>query len=376
MRMRALEPVATTEMQDHSPFDYAQTQQALADVCEQLDDAQFVAVDTEFVRESTYFPKLCLIQLATDKLTACIDCLADLDLTPLLAQLLDRDVTWIVHSGRQDIEVVWHAAGTKPAQVYDTQIAAGLLGEAPQVGLRELLRSTLGVEIGKAFTRTNWAKRPLDAGAIDYAIDDVRHLLPLWRELAERLESRGRLAWFLEDCARALEAPLEPDLMTLYQRTKGTGRLDRLGIKAALSLLSWREDRAKRVDRPRRWVLADETLVAIAAQRPRSLAELHNVDGLTERVVAKSGDALLTAVMSSSDLRFDEEPPAFSANLDPKRLKSLQARVRDCASRLGIEPEVLAAKRDIAACMMGSPPTHLVSGWRAEHLHLPVADMG
>lgn len=362
-------------MQTHSPFEFVEDQQTLAQVCELLDGADLVAVDTEFVRESTYFAKLCLIQLATDKLVTCIDCLAAIDPTPLFARLLDPNITWIVHSGRQDLEVVWHATGAKPARVYDTQIAAALLGEPPQIGLREILAASLRVEIGKSLTRTNWAKRPLGSAALEYALDDVRYLLDLWRSLSQRLVSVHRLDWFIEDCNRALETSLEPDLPTLFQRTKGTGRLREQSVNAALALLDWREERARRADRPRRWILSDETLVALAARRPRNLAELKEIEGLAEGTLNKSGNAILAAIASSDASPYTELPvERDAARPDAGLLKSLQSQVRECASRLGIEPEVLAAKRDMTACVLGSPPDRLTSGWRAEHLQLPTSD--
>jgi ribonuclease D len=358
-------------MQTHSPFRLVEDQRKLAQICELLDDTGLVALDTEFVRESTYFPKLCLIQLATDKFVACVDCLAPLDLSPLFGRLLDSNITWIVHSGRQDIEVVWHMAGAKPARVLDTQIAAALLGLPPQIGLREILHSTLGVEIGKAMTRTNWAKRPLGADALDYALDDVRHLPELWRRLSQRLAAMERLEWCFEDCDRALEVPLEPDLAALFQRTKGTGRLRTESIHAALALLDWREALARRADRPRRWVLADETLVALAARRPRNLEELREIDGLPERTIAKNGESILAAIAAAQDPRFTEIPIERSTlRPDAAQLKEIQRQVRACAQRLGIEPEVLAARRDLVATVQGSPPERLRAGWRAAQLQL------
>lgn len=359
------------EMQTQSPFRLVEDQRKLAQLCELLDDTGLVAVDTEFVRESTYFPKLCLIQLATDKLVACIDCLARVDLAPLFERLLDSNITWIVHSGRQDIEVVWHSAGAKPACVLDTQIAAALLGEPPQVGLREILQSTLGVEIGKAMTRTNWAKRPLGQDALDYALDDVRHLPELWRRLSRRLEELERLEWCLEDCQRALDVPLEPELAALFQRTKGADRLRADSAHAAVALLEWREALARRADRPRRWILADEVLVALAARRPRSLAQLREIEGLSERTITKSGESILGAIAASHDRRFAEiSTERSTARPDAAQLNSMQAQVRACAQRLGIEPEILAAKRDLVATVLGSPPERLRSGWRAAQLRL------
>ncbi|HMB73988.1 MAG TPA: ribonuclease D, partial [Gammaproteobacteria bacterium] len=201
------------------------TAAALDSLCGTLEAADLVALDTEFVRESTYFAELCLIQLATDKLVVCVDCRAGPDLGVFLGHLLDPRLRLVAHSGRQDIELLQQTAGTVPARLIDTQIAAGLLGHPPQIGLRELLIARLDIEIEKTLARTDWRKRPIGRSELEYAATDVLHLNALWRSLAEELHEKGRMQWFEEDCARALTVELDPSLTTLYQRTRGTGRL-------------------------------------------------------------------------------------------------------------------------------------------------------
>ena len=161
----------------------------LGELAAAVAEAPIVAVDTEFVRESTYFPTLCLVQLATDKVTACVDCLADLDLEPLLEVLLAPERSWVLHSARQDLEVLWHRFGRQPSRLLDTQVAAALVGFAPQLGLRDLVAEMLGIQLDKSHTRTDWRRRPLANAALNYAIDDVRYLLPAWERL--RAEARG-----------------------------------------------------------------------------------------------------------------------------------------------------------------------------------------
>ncbi|HSG63642.1 MAG TPA: ribonuclease D, partial [Gammaproteobacteria bacterium] len=170
-----------------------------------------LGIDTEFVRERTYYPQLCLLQIASPRSIACIDCLAPIDLPMLLDRLLREDCTWIVHSSRQDLEVIHQHAAQLPAHLIDTQVAAGIVGYPPQIGLQDLLADVLGVRLDKEYTRTDWSIRPLPAAAVAYARDDVRSLLALWEALAERLDALGRRDWVEQDCAFLLrQAPIAP----------------------------------------------------------------------------------------------------------------------------------------------------------------------
>ncbi len=161
---------------------FINTDRMLAEFLEETSAEPLLALDTEFVREKTYYPKLCLIQIATPVLTVCIDCLAPMNLAPLFTALFTNDRTWILHSARQDLEVMYLQDNRSPVNLIDTQIAAALLDYAPQIGLQALLAEELGVELEKEHTRADWSRRPLPDGALQYALDDVRYLLPLWRE--------------------------------------------------------------------------------------------------------------------------------------------------------------------------------------------------
>lgn len=341
-------------------------------LCARLAGTDTIALDTEFVRESTYFAQLCLIQVGTDAELACVDCVAPIELKPLFTVLLGDTVTWVVHSAKQDLEVVWHAAGKLPSRLIDTQIAAALLGYPPQIGLQDIVRDVLGIELDKTHTRTNWKRRPLHSHELDYAADDVRHLLPLWRELEARLVARGREAWFHEDCRRLLTQPIEADTAALYARLKGSGRLPASAIPAALALLAWREQQARRVNRPRRWIISDEVVVALARLPALTRDELRTIPGLAPRTAARSGEAIIDAIASAGNPEVQRLAAELlpSTRPDPERLRSLRKLVSDKARSLGIEPEVIAARKDLAAATLGKPPPQLASGWRAELLDL------
>ena len=225
---------------------WIETDAALASLIDALAESSIVAVDTEFVREKTYYPQLCLIQVATRKHAACIDCLAPVSLEPLYATLFRPDCTWVLHSARQDLEVIWQRTGRLPPRLVDTQIAAALLGWPPQIGLEGLLERALRVELGESYARTDWSRRPLPPEAVNYALEDVRHLLPAWDVLEQELARLGRLEWLHEDCARALAERPVTDATTVWSRLKGVHALAPPAACAALELVRWRERAAHR----------------------------------------------------------------------------------------------------------------------------------
>ena len=342
---------------------------ALAKLLDSISDEEILALDTEFVRERTYYPKLCLVQIATSDVAACVDCLADMPLEPLFDSIL-ADRTWLLHSARQDLEVLQRHTTKLPSRLIDTQIAAGLLGCAPQIGLGDLLSDVLGVKLDKAYARTNWAKRPLPEAAVHYALDDVRYLPTLWQKLIRELDQRERLAWLEEDCASALSTPPVTPTATLWSRLKGVGSLNDNARCASLALVEWRETCAQTLDRPRRWVLADDVLLRVAAAEPTDRKALAAVPEMPPRLVERFGDEILGAIAAS-------RTPANMARVrermekprpDKNGLKLLQERARARAQELGIEPEVLATRKELIDILTGATTDGGNTGWRREEL--------
>ena len=341
---------------------------ALARLVAALASTSIAAVDTEFVREKTYYPQLCLIQIATSEQVACIDCLATLDLTPLYAEIFRPGFTWVVHSASQDLEVVWQRTQRMPPRLIDTQVAAALLGYPPQVGLEGLLQRTLGVELGESFARTDWSRRPLPEAPLRYALDDVRHLLSAWQRLDADLERLGRRDWLHEDCERVLAERPVADPIAVWSRLKGVHGLSFPSQCAALALVRWREAAAQRSDRPRRWLLADEVLLAIAAALPSDADALGAF--VQPKFVARNASTVLSAISSRADTEIQAEVNANAAQAAPDKnvVKTLQEQVRQRAAVLGIEPEILATRRDLVAVALGTLPPRLRTGWRATEL--------
>jgi ribonuclease D len=347
---------------------------ALARLVANLSDASIAAIDTEFVREKTYYPQLCLIQVASGTEVACIDCLAGLDLEPLHARLFAPGFTWVLHSARQDLEVVFQLAHRMPPRLVDTQVAAALTGYPPQIGLEGLLKRALGIELGESFARTDWSRRPLPEAALRYALDDVRYLLAAWERLDAELGRLGRRDWLVEECEHMLAEQPVADTRAIWSRLKGVHGLPFPSQCAALALVRWREAAAQKSDRPRRWLLADEILVAIASALPRDAAALDTL--APTKFIARSAPAILAALASRDDLGVQAEVRANAAQAMPGRalVKALQERVRERAGELGIEPEILATKRDLVAVALGTPPDHLRTGWRSRELSAVLVD--
>src|SRR5215469_11566836 len=177
------------------PYLYVDTPQALESLCARLRGQPWIAVDTEFMRERTYYPELCLVQVATDEVVACVDPLALPSLEPLLKLLLDERMVKVLHAARQDLEIFFHLSGKVPQPVFDTQVAARFLGLPDQVGYGAAVQSLLGITLDKSHARTDWARRPLPPAALDYAADDVRHLRELYHRMQAELAARGRADW-------------------------------------------------------------------------------------------------------------------------------------------------------------------------------------
>jgi ribonuclease D len=341
---------------------------ALARLVAVLGETSIAAIDTEFVREKTYYPQLCLIQVAAAGQVACIDCLASLDLAPLYARLFDPDFTWVLHSARQDLEVIFQRTGRMPPRLIDTQIAAAFTGYPPQVGLEGLLKRALEVELGESFARTDWSRRPLPEPALRYALDDVRYLLAAWDKLDAELRRLGRREWLTEDCSRTLAEQPVADTTAVWSRIKGVHGLPFAAQCAALALVRWREAAARSSDRPRRWLLADDVLLAIAAALPSDAAALAEL--APSKFIVRSAPAILAAIAARTapELQAEVRANAVQAVPDKTLVKSLQERVRQRAAALGIEPEILATKRDLVGVALNDPPDHLREGWRAREL--------
>lgn len=329
-----------------------------------LEARQRIGVDTEFMREKTYFAQLCLVQVATADRIYCVDPLAASEQDEFWQVLLARD--WVVHSARQDIEVIWQTAGTMPTAIFDTQIAAGLLGYPAQMGYAGLVQELFDIEMDKSHTRADWTRRPLEEAWLQYAAEDVEYLLPAYEVLCDRLESAGRLEWARQDA----EMLLDPGLYEVadgqaIDRLKGARNFRGRRRAAAARLADWREAEAIRRDRPRQWIARDNVLLDIAHQLPESAEELAAIDGVPTKLVSRVGKDLLAAVAASAEDANEYNPPRPPTEQQKALLKTMQARVSACADGLGLAAETIASKRELAAIIIsGSRESRVFRGWR------------
>jgi ribonuclease D len=341
---------------------------ALQELTTYLESCARVSLDTEFLRERTYRAELCLIQVATPAAVTCIDPLSLPDLQPLARVLSSSHITKVMHASRQDVEVLLPIA-TEVRPLFDTQVAAALAGLPAQIGYAELVRRLLGRELPKAHTRTDWSRRPLSAEQIEYALDDVRYLLPLQETLENQLERSGRLQWLQEDL-RDLEvghaSVISPE--DAWLRVRGLQRLDPARERLARELAAWRERRAIERNRPRGWILDDAVLREIVMQVPRSVEALAGIAELPAALVRHCGAELLECVQRAA---VPDPPPPINtrARPDPSRaalVRKLGALNQTIAAQLGMSPEVLATRRDLEQLAAGRRDIGVLRGWRRE----------
>ncbi|HVN98581.1 MAG TPA: ribonuclease D [Steroidobacteraceae bacterium] len=330
-----------------------------------------VGLDTEFMRERTYYAQLCLLQLGADGLAVCVDPLALPSLEALRPLFTAPQPRKILHAARQDLEVLEPVAG-RLHNVFDTQVAAALVGFPAQVGYADLVREVLGIELHKSQTRTDWSRRPLSAAQIDYALDDVRHLPPLHDRLAERLERLGRRGWFDEEMAGIGGETFTIDPEQAWLRIKAFADLDPDRQRLARSLAAWRERRAMGSDRPRGWILPDAALRDIVLQVPRDRAALERIRELPDGIRANSGAQLLELVAAAA-VPNPAAPLPQRQRPDAQQLE-LVARLADTTRRgaaaLNLAPEILATRRELEQLARGDREGAPLRGWRREAIGL------
>lgn len=356
-------------MSSETTLRFIDTQEELKQFCEQLGKLDWVALDTEFLREKTYYPKLCLLQVATPEHVACIDPLAIADLSPILDILFDETVTKVLHSGRQDLEIFYHLAGKLPSPVFDSQIAALLLGYPEQVGYASLVKDELGIELDKLHTRADWSLRPLSEEQLQYAADDVVYLAEIYQRLYEKLAASGRSDWLLEDFQRLTSVDLynnPPE--DAWLKVKGGNRLRGDSLSIMQSLAGWRELLARQKDRPKGWILRDDALVDISRHKPDSLAALGKIRGLSEGLVRNSGDKIVELVKDATGktpIPFPDKGKHTKLSSDQDALVDvMMALVRLSGEQNNLNPAVLATRKQLEMLVLGDTDSAVVQGWR------------
>jgi len=349
---------------------YINTYPQLDELCEKIRKEPWIALDTEFLREKTYYPKFCLLQIATSEWVVCVDPIALPKLDQLFEVIYSPDIVKVFHSCRQDLEIFYQLTGKLPTPIFDTQIAAPLLGFQENPGYAMLVSSFLNINLNKAHTRADWSKRPLTQAEIEYAADDVIYLCKIYQIILQKLTELGRADWLKQDFAE-LENPelYEVNPEKAWYRIKGKNKLTGKQLSIIQVLAQWRESMAQKEDRPKSWLLRDEMLFDIAKLQPETVTELAAIRGINERIVQRHGQELcqlITAAKNRPPIPLHEKGKlAKKTQQQEAILDILTALVRIRAEENALNPVILATRKDLEALLSEDEEDNLLlRGWR------------
>lgn len=360
--------LAAMNQQVTSP--YIKSTEELIDFCNKIRDVEWLAIDTEFHRDQNYYADLCLIQIGIPGLAACIDPLTIKDLNPLLDVLYSPDIVKVMHAGRQDLEIFYHMRGSLPQPIFDTQVAAPLLGLDEQMGYGPLVNAMLNVSLDKNHSRADWMRRPMPDAQIQYALDDVIYLAQLYPKMREQLIELGRLDWLNEDF-QVLTSP------ELYQnppeqawlRIKAAKKLKSKQLSVVQALATWREQQAQKNNRPRAWICKDDVLIDIARLAPANITELGHIRGIGDGFINRNGKTLLKLVSEAREQKPEPLPEfKFRQKLSAEEsalIDALSAIVSLCAVENRLHPSAIASRKNLEALLHGED-NPLLHGWKKQ----------
>jgi ribonuclease D len=349
---------------------YIDTPEKLSALCRQILTEPWLALDTEFLREKTYFPKFCLLQIATPEWVACVDPIALPDLSELFDALYNPAIIKVFHSCRQDLEIFFQLRGSIPEPIFDTQIAAPLLGFQDNPGYAMLVSSFLNINLSKAHTRTDWTVRPLSEEQLRYAADDVIYLCQVYLIMRQKLLELGRFDWLKSD----FELLKNPELYLVspekaWLKVKGKNKLTGRQLSIVQALCEWRERTAQTDDRPRSWLMRDDMLLELAKLQPGTVSALAEVRGINERTVNRYGKVLCQLINDARQRPpiplHEKGRPARKTQQQEAILDILTALVRVRAEENSLNPAILATRKDLEVLLFNDDDEcPLLHGWR------------
>lgn len=358
-----------------------ETDAALRDFVARCAKSPYMAIDTEFLREKTYYAKLCLVQVAIEGEVVIIDPLGIRDLSVMAPVLTDPEIVKIFHASSQDIEILYHETGVVPQPVFDTQVAAALLGKTQQASYASLVHAFCGVTLPKKDSFTDWSRRPLSESQVEYAADDVTYLPKIYHDMVDRLKEKGRLSW-LDDAFAEISNPkkYEVDPRMRYRKLRRVNQLSPRQIAAAREFAAWREERAQKANIPRKWVVSDEQIVEACRREARSLDELYMVRGMREALRPAEGRIALKCIKRGlecpeEDLPVMQRPQKSEANVDiAVDLMNAIVHLRSRQNR--IAPQTLAPQTELMKLARGhDDDCELLSGWRYRVVGKDLSDL-
>ena len=349
---------------------YISTSDELSAFCERIGKERVIAVDTEFLRERTYYPKLCLVQVGTASEIGAIDPILIKDLSPLASIFAAERVTKVFHACGQDLEVILDGMGVACTSVFDTQVAAAFLGMRQQVSYASLVEAYAGVRLPKAESLTDWSRRPLDPEQLTYAEDDVRYLPAIYESMIEQLVEKDRLSWVQPEIAEVCDpSHMHRDPRMAYLRLKRSSSLTRRQLAIAREVCAWREKTAASHDIPRKWVLSDEVVVEVCKRAPRTRDRLRKIRG-TDQLAEKDVRDLLEMVQVGEGVPASECPQQERHSHPSPELESVVdlmiALVRVVSEKSGIATQLIATRDDLVEFAQDRSKSRLASGWRYE----------
>ena len=315
-----------------------------------------LGIDTEFRRIDSYSPELCLIQIASKDYLECIDVLSINNLAPLFDKLYDGKTLWVIHSARQDIEAMYYLSDRIPSLLFDTQIAASFLNYPLQVSYQAITKKLQNVLLEKKFTRFDWRKRPLPKEVLQYALDDVKYLLPNYKILKKDLTSEGKLSWAEEDVLFLLnKETYAPNYRQILKKTKGVNKISHKSQEKAFQLIHWRESVAQQKNKPRKWIMPDELLISYA-NGEKKLSESQNT--LFEKFIKNS-----KFKVNPEEALTPQKPLSESEKLLKNQFKD---KINLLSNKYTIPAELICSSKNLIKLIKGDTNLSIKSGWRSE----------
>ena len=352
------------------PILYIDKPEQVEPLCARIAAAPWIAVDTEFVPEKTYYPDFCLLQLATPEWVACVDPLALPDMAPILSALCNPALIKVFHSCYADLKIMYQWSGKIPTPVFDTQVAARFLGYSENAGYAQLVSSLLNVELEKAHTRADWSRRPLSEGELRYAADDVIHLCDVYLKMVARLTELGRFDWLAEEMAALEElAHYQNPPEHAWKRFRGIKGLSDASLSVLQAVAQWREATAQRENCPLNYLIRDELVLDIAKQQPVTPQELLKIRSINQGVVKVFGRELagiIRTARATPPTPLPERATTPRSQTQEALLDILNALVRIRAEANALNPTSLATRHDLEGLLRGDGDCPLLRGWRWE----------
>jgi len=351
---------------------YIASQEELESFVGRSRQSSVLAIDTEFLRERTYYPKLCLLQLATDDEVVIVDPFAVKDLKVLNPLFEDENIVKLFHAGHQDLEIMLYDFDCLPHPLFDTQVAAALLGQTQQIGYAALVHSVCGVKLKKIDSFTDWSLRPLSESQLEYAADDVVYLPKMYKSMREELERKGRLDWLTAD----FEEMSKPETYLVdererFRRLKHVAQLSRRQMAAAREMAAWREIEARKRNIPRKWVMTDEQIVEACKREPRTIDDLFMVRGMREKLSTRDARTVIQLAVAALDSSPENWPEISQSSRSERNVDAqvdlMMAIVRMRARENDVAIQTLANHADLVAVARGHyERADILKGWRRE----------